>query len=62
MWGKYILEGFWDVCTGWWRWILVLCPGSKVASLIQSASADAGTPAQAVAQQSLLARPLKQAW
>lgn len=47
---KCILEGFWDVPTGWRRWIFVLCPGSKPASLIQSASTSAGTPTQAVTQ------------
>ena len=48
--GKCILEGLCDVCTGWWRWILVLWPGTKVASVIRSASIDAGMPAQAVTQ------------
>lgn len=31
--GKCILEGFWGVWTGWWRWIAVLCPGSKPDSV-----------------------------
>lgn len=48
--GKCILEGFWDVCMAWRRWILVLRPGSKVASLTQSASTDTDMPAQAVIQ------------
>lgn len=48
--GKCILEGFWDVPTGWQWWIFVLCPGSKLASLMQSASTSAGTPTQAVTQ------------